>query len=318
MNDWECAIGARVKIVREEIRWSQSAFAEQIGLTRNELASIEYGRTPLRYDIAWRLRWAFGISLQWLGEEEGSADGSMHDELPTPSGTGLPARALLSEVVKKFPPGCSRGLVAIGSQTDVADAISLEVGQRWFHDMALKIHVEHWIARVPPGRVPEFTEKLMRTAKEFMDSLPLEPGATIDSRAEQLMWERIRMANARRFIGMATFAKKDLQYVSDLVKYKGVNSLLADLLVRLKRATAERGMKTELAHFLKVPLVSVSRWLSGEREPGGETTLRMLAWVAAFEGQRKQGPGLAAARPEPKTQSGKSTHEKPKPGPKKG
>jgi transcriptional regulator with XRE-family HTH domain len=152
MNHWECAIGARVKTVREEIRWPQSPFAEQIEITRNQLASIEYGRTPLRYDVAWRLRGAFGISLRWLGEEEGVADGFMHDELPVPTGTGLPARALLSEVVKKFPAGSGRGLAAIGSQADPAEA--LEVAHRWFHDTALKIHVEHWIARLPPGLVP--------------------------------------------------------------------------------------------------------------------------------------------------------------------
>ena len=63
MSDWERAICARVKTARESINWSQASFAEQLGITRDQLASIEYGRTPLRYNIAWRLRLAFGISL---------------------------------------------------------------------------------------------------------------------------------------------------------------------------------------------------------------------------------------------------------------
>jgi transcriptional regulator with XRE-family HTH domain len=317
MSDWERAICARVKTIREAVRWPQSAFAEQIEIRRDQLASIEYGRTPLRYDIAWRLRAAFGISLRWLEEEEGTADGFEHDELPIPNATGLPTRALLSEVVKKFPPGCSKGLAAIGSKAEAMDPITLEVGQRWFHDMALKLHIEHWIARAPPGRVAELTEKLMRTAKEFMDSLPPESGATIDRRAEQLMWERIRMANATRVLVMANSEKKDLQNISELVKYSGVNSLLANLLSRLKRATFQRGKKTGLARFLRVPLVSVSRWLSGEREPGGETTLRILAWVQEEEGKQKGSPGRALTRPEPKTQRRKIKDEKPKSGPRR-
>jgi hypothetical protein len=150
-----------------------------------------------------------------------------------------------------------------------------------------------------------------------MDSLPPESGAAIDRRADQLMWERIRMANATRVLATATLAKKDLRNISELVKYSGVNSLLANLLSRLKRAAAERGKKTELAHFLKVPLVSVSRWLSGKREPGGEMALRILAWVQEVEAKQAESPACARTRAGAKTQSARSTYEKAKSGPKK-
>lgn len=61
----------------------------------------------------------------------------------------------------------------------------------------------------------------------------------------------------------------------------GVKLQLPVLLERLKRATAKPGKKSELAKALRpvVPLASVSRWLSGEREPGGEVTLQLLKWV---------------------------------------
>ena len=52
---------------------------------------------------------------------------------------------------------------------------------------------------------------------------------------------------------------------------------------RLKKALAERGRKTALAKLLGVPLASVSQWLSGEREPGGEYTLKLLRWVEQQE-----------------------------------
>jgi len=60
---------------------------------------------------------------------------------------------------------------------------------------------------------------------------------------------------------------------------------LPSLLERLNRATKESGKMTALADFLGVPLASVSRWLSGKREPGGEITLRLLKWVEQQERQ---------------------------------
>jgi DNA-binding transcriptional regulator YiaG len=64
-----------------------------------------------------------------------------------------------------------------------------------------------------------------------------------------------------------------------------VKAQLDNLLARLNRLTQEPGKKTELADFLSAPLASVSRWLSGKRDPGGETTLKLLRWVQEQESQ---------------------------------
>lgn len=69
-------------------------------------------------------------------------------------------------------------------------------------------------------------------------------------------------------------------------KVEGVKSQLPTLLERLKKASEPAGQKTALAKFLGVPLASVSRWLSGEREPGGEITLQLLKWVEQQERQK--------------------------------
>jgi hypothetical protein len=67
---------------------------------------------------------------------------------------------------------------------------------------------------------------------------------------------------------------------------------LPSLLERLNRATKETGKMSALADFLgkatrkHVPLASVSRWLSGKREPGGEITLMLLQWVEQQECQK--------------------------------
>ena len=54
-TDSDQQIAARIKIFREGLRWSQSDFARMLDLSRNMVANIESGRTPLRYDVAWEI-----------------------------------------------------------------------------------------------------------------------------------------------------------------------------------------------------------------------------------------------------------------------
>jgi transcriptional regulator with XRE-family HTH domain len=92
-------------------------------------------------------------------------------------------------------------------------------------------------------------------------------------------------------------------------KLAPVKSQLKSLLADLNRLTTEPGTKTKLADFLGAPLTSVSRWLSGEREPGGETTLQMLRWVQ--EQERQQNTLDSATNTiKGKTQVHKSGYEK--------
>ena len=88
-----------------------------------------------------------------------------------------------------------------------------------------------------------------------------------------------------------------------------VKAQLDNLLAKLNRLTQEPGKKTELADFLGAPLASVSRWLSGKRDPGGETTLKLLRWVQKQESQ-PEAPGSATNAAKGKTQVHKSSYEK--------
>jgi DNA-binding transcriptional regulator YiaG len=91
-----------------------------------------------------------------------------------------------------------------------------------------------------------------------------------------------RMWNVE-FVGPEESENKLLTDTESAEKLPPVKSQLKNLLADLNRLTEEQGKKTELAEFLGAPLASVSRWLSGEREPGGETTLKMLRWVEQQE-----------------------------------
>ena len=92
-------------------------------------------------------------------------------------------------------------------------------------------------------------------------------------------------------------------------KLAPVKSQLKNLLADLNRLTREPGTKTKLADFLGAPLTSVSRWLSGEREPGGETTLKMLRWVQEQESQQNT-LGSATNTTKGKVTRQKSAYEK--------
>lgn len=281
MNDWERAICARVKTVRESIRWSQSAFAEQLGITRDQLASIEYGRTPLRYDIAWRLHLAFGISLDWLEKGLGFPDRLAQDCLPIPTATGLPRRALLSEVVPQFhsPPNVD----AIALKAGELLAQMTEPERRSLDASLLNMVIESWIARLPDGHVDGFIDAMLKAGEHLVKSLPKEPAPVVNGRAGEMAWARIRTASARKILAAPEFHKKMLTGAATSAKVPLVKSQLDNLVATLNRLAGKRGKKTELARFLGAPLASVSRWLSGDRVPGADTTLKMLNWVQQQE-----------------------------------
>jgi transcriptional regulator with XRE-family HTH domain len=96
----EREIGERARRFRESINWPQSAMAPEVDLSRDRLASVEYGRTPLRYPAGYRLCFIFDVNPGWLADGVGemrAAAGAL--DLPTPD--RQPKRALFSEIWDK-------------------------------------------------------------------------------------------------------------------------------------------------------------------------------------------------------------------------
>ena len=93
----EIQIGDRVKRFRDQINWPQSSFAVELGISHNKLASIEYGRTPLKYAIGYRLCFVFDVNHRWLTDGEGEVKAATAAlELPRPE--DIDPRALWSEI----------------------------------------------------------------------------------------------------------------------------------------------------------------------------------------------------------------------------
>jgi hypothetical protein len=92
---------------------------------------------------------------------------------------------------------------------------------------------------------------------------------------------------------------------------------LKALLARVRRASAARGKKQELANFIDVPRQRVTNWLSEVSAPNGEVTLLMLEWVQAEEAKQNKDRGSVVALPRRKTRSTQSNYEKRKTSPNK-
>lgn len=96
MNNREREICARVKSLRESLGFSQPVFAKHLGLTLDQIASIEYGRNPLRWALGdWICR-RFDVNPRWLAE--GREPRSFYVLILKKVYGSLPPNALYSQV----------------------------------------------------------------------------------------------------------------------------------------------------------------------------------------------------------------------------
>jgi len=242
----------------------RSDVARVMGINESTLANIEKVRTPLRIGMAFNLGRKYNISLRWLASGK--------------------------RPMKTFTPILQRIMNSINPSDLFSDV----------YDRVLKNLV---LAELQKGADACGTTLEGLDEREFVSFHPAGGGAVeghLDQvvamlRAEfEKMDEDRQMRLVRRLIDVPESVWKNLEvhYSGVLTdaetfdKSSHVKPQMPILLERLKKATAGPGMKTALADFLSAPLASVSRWLSGEREPGGEIALQMLRWVEQQE--RKQ------------------------------
>jgi transcriptional regulator with XRE-family HTH domain len=104
VNAREKEVARRVQQVREHINWPQPAFATEMNISRDRLASVEYARTPLRFEDGYRLCMVFDISPGWLA----NGTGEMRSNLLTPnlpSPEGFPAKSMFTQVYDDYTSG---------------------------------------------------------------------------------------------------------------------------------------------------------------------------------------------------------------------
>lgn len=89
-----------------------------------------------------------------------------------------------------------------------------------------------------------------------------------------------------------------------------VNPKLQALISRVRKATSKHGERVKLADYLGVPKQTINDWLSGRVSPNGETTLRLLAWVAKAEAKKQNARNDVSSTAADLTHSTQHSHEK--------
>lgn len=264
----------RVRLIRKSLKLSQARFSNMLGVSRDLVAGVEYARSPLRFGLAHKLSFLTGFSLKWIVE------GVTPEKFRAPVGKDLlekiPNNYLLSEAwsfwlkpafesafkkaalnEKDGKPG--RRVVVIGEDTEVEPVPLSDLLEYLVEDL------EGNFKAIPPYLHLDFYSHLVEAARIFRSLNSFEITNFEASRKKEI--------------------KINLTEAETSVKHSDVKSPLPAFLERIKRAASASGKKSELAKFLDAPLASVSRWLSGEREPGAEITLKMLKWVEQQERQ---------------------------------
>ena len=303
-------IGSRLSYFREAFKFSQEQFGQSVSVTRERMANFETGRTPLPAVKALQICETFIISEKWLATGEGLWRQHM-DLLHDPIVNALPAEMDFGEAFGKFLGPKYESLLA---DTPHSIRFTPSGDMPRFDVNLIECYLHIWRAWLPCGPT---NARLIQSIIDLGNDYCSDPNNLRDSAPEHSILQILASSSLpigdARFLVARRRAEKDTNKLLTRVAVSGklapVKSQLKNLLADLNHLTREPGMKTKLADFLSAPLTSVSRWLSGEREPGGETTLKMLRWVQEQESQPNT-LGSATNTTKGKTQVRRSSHEK--------
>jgi hypothetical protein len=232
---------------------------------------------PLKYSVAAKLLRVFNINPSWLADGNGRI--SIGVNIPTLKESDIPKEALFSEVFANYLKHIvSKQIAAIQSSPAYKygeHLYSSDPSGRLAAEELLITEIRSWIGTVRGANLNKLVNNIRFAALGLLDEsgIDAEPAATVKHRLAEMEKARARLEKRRTYLTEAASDDRTAE----------VKLLLPNLLKRLNEHTSEPGKKSELAEFLGAPLASVSRWLSGDREPGGEVTLKMLHWVQLQE-----------------------------------
>jgi transcriptional regulator with XRE-family HTH domain len=285
MNSHERAICARVKQFRELIKWSQPDFAKEIGISRDQLANIEYCRSPLRYALAVTVCHVFDINGQWLAEGQGEMRGGEHalwvvdvDLKSHFNSTFFEVYQKNPDVFKPFRQG-KEPLVSAPTPGFDPEAWLMRKVFDWFHYNKFPDPVQ---AELFARQIESFAQAIMRDFRQkgkaiwprwAPESFPFIPANPLNKIPE----------------GIEEREPKDIYRLttsSEIRKVGGVITEMQKLLSDVRKLVTEKGAKAKLAGYLEVPQSRLSEWLGGKYEPSGEIALRLSKWVS--DNQKRQ------------------------------
>lgn len=166
--DAELSICRRLREARLLRKWSQPNLSRALGITRERLASIEYGRAPLRFDVALKLWNSLDLNQRWLAEGKEPRDSNVPiaDELLA----AIPKQMLFSEAYEKYLKRTVENLLQ-------SSASETRTGYKLEHVPGIPLKdrfLQHCIRtvgatfhRLPPTLYQEFYDLLFKTTGDF-------------------------------------------------------------------------------------------------------------------------------------------------------
>jgi transcriptional regulator with XRE-family HTH domain len=279
LNDREAAICRRFREARLRIKWKMPDFARELEIPRDRLASYEYARSPIRYQLAKRMCDRFNINQRWLAT--GRLPSRHYVDVHDYTESQIPDKMLFSEAFDAFLSKPLDNQIAQIAKTLHCKEEEIEnnwqrIGMSWpvgspgaklselYHERLLQLRLH---------QQPEGIQKnIYRQLNAVLDQLL--PGGSVSQQASI----------------MDKGKEKGLTYSAIYPNnLPNVKEQWPALKRKLQKATTETGTKSKLAKFLKVDLTRVSQWLTdakSAREPGAEYALRMLYWVEHPELQK--------------------------------
>lgn len=155
----EKAIGRRLRAVREYLKLSQTNFSEQVGISRERLATYEEGRAPLPSDIGLRICRIFFLSEAWL------ATGQLEFSSPQGISNGISRLCMgleLEPIARQIKPGL-RFSVAF-------DCLLKET----YYKLLMEYFPAPRLALLPSDKTETFQNVLLGSLSYYSDLLPGE------------------------------------------------------------------------------------------------------------------------------------------------
>ena len=256
-------------------------------MSRNEIASIEVCRVPLKWRNFRKVYDVYPINPRWLATGVGARRLSL--AIPEAFDKKLKRSELFSRVYRRDLSPVMDNQLAERMEQEIRSALASADRDLQQHPPLVEFRARQLVrlTRLLPLAMsmlkhPDFVNASIELV-QLLVGMAQDQGRHATKEEVGCTYEAFLAIAERLPLGVTAEADRTRIWLTDTetsdLLAGNVKAQLPSLLEQLRKATAEPGKKTALAKFLRAPLASVSRWLSEKREPGGETVLQMQAWL---------------------------------------
>ena len=284
----EIEICQRVREVRLANRWQQAQFAAELGINRARLASYEYAKAPIRYELGKKLCLRLNISERWLAT--GRLPKKRFTDFIYAPEASTRLDPLFSEVFDQHLKEPTKE-----SEVKLIDLIGIERFIQERFDSSTPIYGKSGTKDLDKLYLDQISDCVRSLPNHLHEKYWMSLAQAIDDFFERynddiLQDERLRSGmisgpSKVEAVGISevlldksgTFAQNDA--VKEIVS-------LTDLIAKLKELTNVRGRKSALANHCGISRQAVDQFLKFKAKPSAETTFKMMEWVSHQKGKK--------------------------------